>query len=39
MIWVALGGSGVALSPDGSLIAVNSLGIVRVFAIPISGDR
>ena len=34
-----LGGSGVALSPDGSLIAVNSLGIVRVFAIPVSGDR
>jgi hypothetical protein len=33
-----LGGSGVALSPDGSLIAVNSLGIVRVFVIPASGD-
>jgi hypothetical protein len=29
-----LGGSGVALSPDGRLLAVNSLGVVRVFRLP-----
>ena len=32
------GRSGAALSPDGSLLAVNSLGIVRLFRLPAARD-